>query len=105
MCTPAGSGGRSASSNWQSSRTVASANVAEIFHERDVALRSLTDHIDTGTVAGRMRYAVLDALAQFDRGRAAGAYYHRHPGYKAPSRTHWPAGALSPNYDHLRLSA
>jgi DNA invertase Pin-like site-specific DNA recombinase len=35
--------------------------------ERDVALRSLTDHIDTGTAAGRMLYAVLGAVAQFER--------------------------------------
>lgn len=32
-----------------------------------MALRSLTDHIDTGTAAGRMLYAVLGAVAQFER--------------------------------------
>ncbi|MGH7727367.1 MAG: recombinase family protein [Vulcanimicrobiaceae bacterium] len=32
-----------------------------------VALRSLTDHIDTRTAAGRMLYAVLGAVAQFER--------------------------------------
>lgn len=38
-----------------------------MLRERDVALRSLTDHIDTGTAAGRMLYAVLGAVAQFER--------------------------------------
>jgi DNA invertase Pin-like site-specific DNA recombinase len=42
-------------------------DVAEMLRERDVALRSLTDHIDTGTAAGRMLYAVLGAVAQFER--------------------------------------
>ncbi len=32
-----------------------------------VALRSLTDHTDTGTAAGRMLHAVLGAVAQFER--------------------------------------
>ncbi len=35
--------------------------------ERDVALRSLTGHIDTGTAAGRMVYAVLGAVAHVER--------------------------------------
>jgi len=39
-------------------------DVSEMLRERDVALRSLTDHIDTGTAAGRMLYAVLGAVAQ-----------------------------------------
>jgi len=42
-------------------------DVSEMLRERDVALRSLTDHIDTGTAAGRMLYAVLGAVAQFER--------------------------------------
>jgi len=41
-------------------------DLAEMLRERDVALRSLTDHIDTGTAAGRMLYAVLGAVAQFE---------------------------------------
>jgi len=32
-----------------------------------VALRSLTEHIDTATAAGKMLYAVLGAVAQFER--------------------------------------
>lgn len=42
-------------------------DLSETLRERDVALRSLTDHIDTGTAAGRMLYAVLGAVAQFER--------------------------------------
>jgi len=42
-------------------------DVSEMLRARDVALRSLTDHIDTGTAAGRMLYAVLGAVAQFER--------------------------------------
>jgi len=42
-------------------------DISETLQERDVALRSLTDHIDTGTAAGRMLYAVLGAVAQFER--------------------------------------
>jgi len=42
-------------------------DVAETLRERKVALRSLTDHIDTATAAGRMLYAVLGAVAQFER--------------------------------------
>ena len=42
-------------------------DISEMLRERDVALRSLTDHIDTGTAAGRMLYAVLGAVAQFER--------------------------------------
>ena len=42
-------------------------DISETLRERDVALRSLTDHIDTGTAAGRMLYAVLGAVAQFER--------------------------------------
>jgi DNA invertase Pin-like site-specific DNA recombinase len=41
--------------------------LAETLREREVALRSLTDHLDTGTAAGRMLYAVLGAVAQFER--------------------------------------
>jgi DNA invertase Pin-like site-specific DNA recombinase len=42
-------------------------DVAEALRERDVALRSLTEHIDTSTAAGKMLYAVLGAVAQFER--------------------------------------
>ncbi len=41
--------------------------ISEMLREGDVALRSLTDHIDTATAAGRMLYAVLGAVAQFER--------------------------------------
>jgi DNA invertase Pin-like site-specific DNA recombinase len=41
--------------------------IAETLRERGVALRSLTEHIDTGTAAGKMLYAVLGAVAQFER--------------------------------------
>jgi DNA invertase Pin-like site-specific DNA recombinase len=41
--------------------------VAELLRGRDVALRSLTEHIDTRTAAGKMLYAVLGAVAQFER--------------------------------------
>ncbi|MGP6158602.1 MAG: recombinase family protein [Vulcanimicrobiaceae bacterium] len=41
--------------------------VAETLRERGAALRSLTEHIDTGTAAGKMLYAVLGAVAQFER--------------------------------------
>ena len=40
---------------------------AQTLRERGVALRSLTEHIDTGTAAGTMLYAVLGAVAQFER--------------------------------------
>jgi DNA invertase Pin-like site-specific DNA recombinase len=42
-------------------------DISEMLRERAVALRSLTDHIDTATAAGRMLYAVLGAVAQFER--------------------------------------
>jgi DNA invertase Pin-like site-specific DNA recombinase len=42
-------------------------DVAETLRERGVALRSLTEHIDTGTAAGTKLYAVLGAVAQFER--------------------------------------
>jgi DNA invertase Pin-like site-specific DNA recombinase len=42
-------------------------DISEILRERDVALRSLTDHVDTATAAGRMLDAVLGAVAQFAR--------------------------------------
>ena len=41
--------------------------VADEIRARGVALRSLTDHIDTGTAAGRMLYAVLGSVAEFER--------------------------------------
>ena len=40
---------------------------AEALRERGVALRSLTEHIDTGTAAGQMLYSVLGAVAQVER--------------------------------------
>jgi DNA invertase Pin-like site-specific DNA recombinase len=40
---------------------------AETLRERGAALRSLTEHIDTGTAAGQMLYSVLGAVAQFER--------------------------------------
>jgi len=42
-------------------------DTTERLRVRDVALRSLTDHIDTGTAAGRTLYAVLGAVALFER--------------------------------------
>ena len=41
--------------------------IAEILRERDIALQSLTEHLDTATAAGRMLYSVLVAVAQFER--------------------------------------
>jgi DNA invertase Pin-like site-specific DNA recombinase len=41
--------------------------VAELLRGRGVALRSLTEHIDTGTPAGKMLYAILAAMAEFER--------------------------------------
>ena len=41
-------------------------DIAKTLQKRDIALRSLTDHIDTGTAAGRMLYDVLGAVAQFE---------------------------------------
>jgi len=41
-------------------------DVAESLREHGVALRSLSDHIDTGTAAGRMLYSVLGGVAQFE---------------------------------------
>lgn len=42
-------------------------DVSESLRERGIALRSLTEHIDTSTAAGKMLYAVLGAVAQFER--------------------------------------
>jgi len=42
-------------------------DVAETLRGRDVALRSLTEQLDTATPAGKMLYAVLGAVAQFER--------------------------------------
>jgi DNA invertase Pin-like site-specific DNA recombinase len=38
-----------------------------MLRQRGVALRSLTDHVDTPTAAGPMLYAELGAVAQFER--------------------------------------
>ncbi len=40
--------------------------ITETLHERGVALRSLTEHINTATAAGKMLYSVLGAVAQFE---------------------------------------
>jgi DNA invertase Pin-like site-specific DNA recombinase len=42
-------------------------DVADTLQRRGVALRSLTEAIDTATPAGKMLYAVLGAVAQFER--------------------------------------
>lgn len=42
-------------------------DIAARLRSRGVALRSLTEHIDTSTAAGAMLYAVLGAVAQFER--------------------------------------
>jgi len=42
-------------------------DVVEALRERRVALRSLTEHIDTRTAAGKMLYGVLRAVAQSER--------------------------------------
>ena len=42
-------------------------DAAEVLRERGIALRSLTEHIDTSTAAGKMLYAILGAVAQFER--------------------------------------
>jgi DNA invertase Pin-like site-specific DNA recombinase len=62
-------------------------DLSKMLRERDVALRSLTDHIDTATAAGRMLYAV----AQFRARRAARTFGSRDAGRQAPWRTHWPS--------------
>ncbi len=41
--------------------------MAELLRDRNVALRSLTEHIDTSSSAGQLLYAVLGAVAQFER--------------------------------------
>jgi DNA invertase Pin-like site-specific DNA recombinase len=41
--------------------------IADVLRDRDIALRSLTEHLDTATAAGRMLYSVLGAVAQFER--------------------------------------
>ena len=41
-------------------------DIVEMLHERNVALRSLNDRIDTGSADGRMLYAVLGVVAQFE---------------------------------------
>lgn len=41
--------------------------MSEMLRDRGVALRSLTEHIDTATAAGKMLYAIVGAVAQFER--------------------------------------
>jgi DNA invertase Pin-like site-specific DNA recombinase len=41
--------------------------VSEALKERGIALRSLTEGFDTSTSAGKMLYAILGAVAQFER--------------------------------------
>jgi DNA invertase Pin-like site-specific DNA recombinase len=41
--------------------------MSEMLRDRGVAMRSLTEHIDTATAAGKMLYAILGAVAQFER--------------------------------------
>ena len=42
-------------------------DVSESLRERNIARRSLTEHIDAGTPASKMLYAVLGAVAQVER--------------------------------------
>jgi len=42
-------------------------SIVDELRGRDVRLRSLTEHIDTATAAGNLLYAVLGAVAQFER--------------------------------------
>jgi DNA invertase Pin-like site-specific DNA recombinase len=42
-------------------------DIADVLRASDVALRSLSDHIDTATASGRLIYSVLGAVAQFER--------------------------------------
>jgi DNA invertase Pin-like site-specific DNA recombinase len=41
--------------------------VADTLRKRGIALRSLTEHLDTGTPAGTLLYSVLGAVAEFER--------------------------------------
>jgi len=58
--------------------------VAETLRERGVALRSLTEHIDTASAAGKMLYAVLGAVAV--RARRAARTYGRRNARRQESR-------------------
>lgn len=41
--------------------------MSKMLRDRGVALRSLTEHIDTSTAAGKMLYTILGVVAQFER--------------------------------------
>jgi DNA invertase Pin-like site-specific DNA recombinase len=41
--------------------------VSDMLRKRGIALRSLTEHIDTSTAAGQLLYSVLGAVAEFER--------------------------------------
>jgi DNA invertase Pin-like site-specific DNA recombinase len=43
------------------------ATLAEDLRRRGIALRSLTEGLDTGTASGRMVYSILAALAEYER--------------------------------------
>jgi len=42
-------------------------DIGDLLRERKVAMRSLTEHIDTGSAAGELFYHILGAFAHFER--------------------------------------
>ena len=42
-------------------------DIADLLRERGVAMRSLTEHIDTGSAAGELFYHILGSFAHFER--------------------------------------